>query len=189
MRRIRFSRQSGFSMIEVLVSVLLIAIGLASMATMVVYSLNANTNSVNRVLATMLANEYAEIVRSNPEQLDQLTPRYVRAADYNSFGTDAHRNIPGYNTSSCTYPNCDSDQLATKDVADFLRTVKSTLPGGDFTFATVGSRQFDLWIFWQESRGVIGSGDDEQNADNCPQVARDLAVEARPRCLYIRVAI
>jgi type IV pilus assembly protein PilV len=185
----RIRSQAGFSLIEVLVSVLLISIGLTSMSSMIAYGLNANANSVNRALATMLANEYTEIVRSNPEQLDQTTPIYVRAAAYSSFGTTAHRNVPGYNSSLCSYPTCTTDNLATRDVADFLRRVKSTLPGGDFTFSTIGTRQFDIWIFWQESRGIVNSGSGETNSDNCPQVARSLADDIRPRCLYMRVAI
>jgi type IV pilus assembly protein PilV len=179
----------GFSLIEVLVSVLLIALGLSSMAAMIGYSINANANSVNRVLATMLANEYSEIVRSNPDQMDQPTPIYVRVASYANFGDDAHRNVPGYNSTLCAYPTCTTDNLATKDSADFLRRLKATLPGGDYTFSAVSSRQFDLWIFWQESRGVVNSGDDERNSDNCPQVVRNLADDVRPRCLYMRVAI
>ena len=185
----RLRNQRGFSLIEILVSLFLVAIGLTAMASMINYSLNANTNSSNRALATMLANEYSELVRSNPTEMAAATPAYVRSANYSQIADAASRNVANLPTGLCNYPNCSSATLATRDVAVFSRRLRAALPGGEFTVATVSPTQFDLWIFWMEAKTTANATDAEQNSDNCPSAVRSLTVAQRPRCYYVRVAL
>ena len=181
--------EHGSSLIEVLVSIFLVAFGMTAMASMLTYSINANTNAGNRALALMLANEYAELVRANPEEMRRLTPVYVRAADFTEFGTAAGRIAPLL-TGLCNYPACNQTTLAERDVAVFGRLVKTTLPGGDFSAALANAgAQMDIWVFWAEARGVIGAGDLEQQSDNCPAAARNAAQDVRPRCIYMRISL
>lgn len=181
--------QHGFSFIEILVSLLLVAIGLTAMASMINYSLNANTNSSNRALATMLANEYSELVRSNPTEMAAATPAYVRSASYSQIADAANRNVANLPTGLCAYPNCTSPTLATRDVAIFSRRLRAALPGGEFSVATVSATQFDLWIFWMEAKTISSTSDVEENSDNCPSAVRSLTVDQRPRCYYVRVGL
>ncbi|NJM42326.1 MAG: type IV pilus modification protein PilV [Anaerolineae bacterium] len=182
-------KNRGFSLIEVLVSLLLIAVGLAAMANMINYSLNANTNASNRALATMMANEYAELVRSNSTEMTAATPVYLRAPTYTDIADAASRNVPNLPSGLCTYPNCTSNTLATLDVAFFQRRLRAALPAGEYEVIKVSNTQFDLWIYWMESSSVVSSSDTEQNSDNCPSGIRSLAADVRPRCYYMRVSI
>lgn len=182
--------QAGFSLIEILVSILLIVFGMTAMASMLTFSVNANTNSGNRALAIMLANEYAEMVRANRGEMLLASPEYVSTADFDDFGSAANRIPASIPTTLCTYPNCTSTQLAQRDVTVFKRTLKSILPSGDFSAASIDSgRQVDVWIFWAEARGVVSAGEGEKFSDNCPSSVRSLDEDKRPRCIYMRIAL
>jgi type IV pilus modification protein PilV len=179
----------GASLIEILVSLLLIAVGLTAMANMINYSLNANTNASNRALATMLANEFSELVRSNPDEMAASTPAYIRAATYADIAGAANRNVANLASGLCDYPTCTSNTLATRDVAVFSRRLRAALPAGDFTTVAVSASQFDLWIFWMEAQTTANTSNSEANSDNCPSAVRALAADQRPRCYYVRVAL
>jgi len=60
------SKQSGFSLIEVLISVLVLAIGLLGLGGLQLASLKGASNSHSRNVATMYAMELADRMRANP---------------------------------------------------------------------------------------------------------------------------
>jgi type IV pilus assembly protein PilV len=185
------NRQNGVSLIEVLVSMLLISFGMVAMAGMLVFSLNANTNSGNRALATMLAMEYSELIRANRAEMANAVPAYARNAtsDYGSLNTSSARSTSFSTDSYCAYPACTSSSLATREQAEFLYRTKLTLPAGDFKLDRVSALQADLWIFWMEASGIVGNKSNENGIDSCPSVITDLAVDKRPRCLYMRITL
>lgn len=61
------SRQTGITMIEVLVTILVVAIGLLGLASMQSVSLKSNQDSIQRAAATNLAYELVSRMRANPE--------------------------------------------------------------------------------------------------------------------------
>lgn len=63
--KVRISAQSGFSMIEVLIAVLVLAIGLLGVAGVQLVSMQQTMNSTLRSEATMYAHSVAERVRSS----------------------------------------------------------------------------------------------------------------------------
>jgi type IV pilus assembly protein PilV len=58
-------RQSGFSLIEVLVTMFVIAIGLLGFAGLQAYSLKSNTLATQRSLAAMHSHSIIESIRAN----------------------------------------------------------------------------------------------------------------------------
>jgi type IV pilus assembly protein PilV len=186
--RLRTS-QTGVSLIEVLVAMLLIAFGMAAMAGMLVFSVKANTNSSNRSIATMLAVDYAEQIRANPNEMAQPTPAYARSDStaYDKLYTEDGRTLP--TSSMCTYPACTSADLATGEKSLFLRRLKLALPSGDFVLNKVSNTQADIWILWTESQGVGNNQANETNIDACPTVVTDLGASKLPRCLYMRISL
>lgn len=60
--------QRGVGMIEVLVAVLIFAIGLLGVASMQVFTLKMNSNAETRTRATLLATDMVERMRANPGQ-------------------------------------------------------------------------------------------------------------------------
>ncbi len=178
---------------------LLLAFGLLGIAGLFNFSVSSNTNASNRMSAALLASDYAELVRANPNAL--LDNKYdVILASYppaSGIETILPNNL-------CSYPNCQSAltniaytsnaSLRTEktDVALFKNRVRAALPSGDFQAQRVaGTNQFDIWIIWSEGKGGDAANDNETKSDNCPTSISNLAPppDPYPRCLYTRVAL
>ena len=79
--------QRGFSLIEVLIAIAVLAIGLLSVAALQIQGVRQNFDSYARSQAVMLANDYAERIYANKVAAD--------AGDYAGFDTDAVDCSPG----------------------------------------------------------------------------------------------
>lgn len=60
------SQQSGFSLIEVLISLLVLAVGMVGLGGLQVASLKGTANAHSRTIATMYAMDLADRMRANP---------------------------------------------------------------------------------------------------------------------------
>lgn len=185
--------QAGFSLIEVLISIILLAFGMLGMAGLFNYSLSANSNASNRMAASLLASDYAELVRANPDSMISNTYN-KQIATYNSTTNTSPENLPN---NFCSYPSCRSSTNAsvsteTLDIALFRNRVKAMLPAGDFQAArVVGTNQIDIWIVWAEGKGGDTANDTETSSDNCPVSISNQSPrpDPYPRCLFTRVAL
>lgn len=196
--QITLHHQSGVTLIEVLISMLLLAFGLLGIAGLFNFSVSSNTNASNRMSAALLASDYAEIVRANPNSLSDNKYDNILAA-YNP-NEAAIATLP---TNLCTFPNCQSAiansaytsnaTLRTErlDVEMFKNRVRAALPAGNFQAQRVaGTNQIDIWILWAEGKGG-NAADNETKSDNCPTSVSNQAPppDPYPRCLYTRVAL
>ena len=111
----RPSAQRGFTLIEVLVSALLLSIGLVGLAGLQAASLANNQNSFMRSQVTALAYDLADRMRSN-------VPGAVALA-YNPSNAAL--------TSGCaTTTGCTSLQMAQHDIAEWNAAITTYLPMG-----------------------------------------------------------
>lgn len=69
----RISRASGFSLIEVLIAVIILAIGLLGIAGLQVTSKRTSFEALQRVTAVMLAQDITERIRANKGELSTYT--------------------------------------------------------------------------------------------------------------------
>ena len=95
------SDQKGFSMIEVLVTVVILAVGLLGIAALQFMSKRSNFEAVQRTAATMLAYDIIERMRTNSTQLmeyagDASTPSPLLG------GATQSTPDPNCSTASCT---------------------------------------------------------------------------------------
>ncbi|MHB9797795.1 type IV pilus modification protein PilV [Pseudomonas sp. MT3] len=105
--------QSGFSMIEVLISLVLICVGLMGMVALQSKAVPYTQDSVQRNNASMLASDLMELLRGNPS----LVSSYLKKS--NASFPDAPQ--------SCTpTPSAATDRLGC-----WAARVKATLPGVD----------------------------------------------------------
>lgn len=173
-------KQSGSSLIEVLVSILLMSFGLMGLAGMQAYAITAQKNATNRAIAASLANEMAEFVRLNPSGL--------AAGSYDKSVMPNATN-PGFAT--CAYPTCTTAAaLALDDLQYFLTLVREQLPRGGMELSRQAgtTNQADLWIVWEEPSVLnFNNSSNESASDNCPANAKALA--NLPRCFYMKVQI
>jgi len=63
------SRQTGISLIEILVAVFVVSIGLLGVARMEILAKQSNADAIERTSATQLARDMIEKMRANPKQL------------------------------------------------------------------------------------------------------------------------
>ncbi len=129
-------KQSGFSMLEVLITVLILSFGLLGMASMVTTGMKSNTTSHYRSVATQQTQDIADRMRAN------LTG--VRSGSYDALAT----NIPV--GSDCVAAGCDAAQMAVYDHAQWNTANSRLLPGGLGTVAGNLAGGFLITVMWTE---------------------------------------
>lgn len=141
----RRRQTKGFSMIEILVTVIIISVGLLGIASLQIISLKNVNNTQFRTLATIYAYDMAERMRSNRAAL----------GDYDGIDTD---------TVSETEPVCSpctAAQITQYDAYEwkiFLSAAANSggLPSGVGT-VVLNSGVYDITVSWQE-QGRDNSG-------------------------------
>lgn len=179
-------RQRGATLLEVLVSVLLMSFGVLALAGMQAYSVAAQKNAANRAAAGALAGELAELVRLNPLALarEKYDVSLMTTAD-----------LPAGPAALCDFPDCTPESLAAMDLATLQARVRTMLPRGGVELArSPESRtRADIWILWEEP-AIFNGGQADGSArlagfqsDNCPDNAKNQP--SPPRCFYMAVQL
>ncbi len=154
----------GDTMIEVLVTVLILAVGVLGVAAMQVTTYQNLSVSHSASIAAIVANDFSERLRANG--VEALDDTYNHSAD------------PGTAYTDCTVNECTTSQLAGYDIGIWWETLGATLPLGRGQVArNGGTNTFTLTVRWDEDRsGSTGV--------NCPkQSAADL------ECYQLQVTI
>lgn len=126
----KMSRQTGFTLIEILVTVIVLAIGLLGLAGLQATSLSFNSTAYQRSQATNLAYDIADRMRANVMA--------ARAGAYNvnfGFGAPAGAN------------------LAATDLRQWRQALMNALPGPGTGSITQNGNVFTISIQWDDSRG------------------------------------
>jgi type IV pilus assembly protein PilV len=178
--------QRGATLLEVLVSVLLMSFGMLALAGMQAYSVAAQKNAANRATAGALAAELAELVRLNPLAL---------AREKYDVAMMTTEDLPAGPAALCDFPECTAESLAARDLAIFQSSVRALLPRGGVELARPpdSTTRADIWILWEEPLLFNGgeAGGSAQSAelrsDNCPASAKKQSIP--PRCFYMAVQL
>jgi type IV pilus assembly protein PilV len=189
--------QSGVTLIEVLVSILILSLGVLAMLAMQAYVVAAQKSAVNRALASALANEAAELIR-----LNQFPDTNGLTALANGFYdvSQLTNSSPPAGFTPCIYPACNTPKALAIDDLNRLRLhIRRDLPKGGLEISRqTGSNGFlsrtdaNLWIVWEESAVLDTtrqgqSTSSESNSDNCPASVANL--KTLPRCFYLKVTL
>lgn len=117
----------GFSLIEVLVSMLVLAFGFIGAAGMQLAALRTSQQSGFQSVALQLASEMADKMRANDLQMKQADGMsQFLAVDYKS-ATEGEPASPG---AMCYSSPCNATELAAFDIYEWKKRVRTTLPGG-----------------------------------------------------------
>lgn len=176
-------RQQGATLIEVLVSILLMSIGLVSMAAMQVNAVQYSKTSEMRSLANLLANDIADRMRANKPS----------AANYKTLATTYEEppsdRLAQPKPKACFVGDgglgenlkCSDPEMATYDLDYWQRDLFRQLPKGIGVVRPASNDQVDIWVVWTDPASANG-----QDADACPS---GYAPTANVRCMYFRVAL
>lgn len=118
---------SGFTLIEVLVALLIFALGLIGAAGLQLSSLRFSQHSSQSVVATNLSREYAELMQVLPASVESTSA----ATRTSAFFVDSSTITPA-STNPCVGSNktCTTGQIVTAMRDDWIARVQSHLPGG-----------------------------------------------------------
>lgn len=149
-------RATGFSLIEVLVSVFVLALGIIGAAGMQLTALRTNQQSAYQTAAVQLASEFADRMRSNDTQMkrDDGDNPYL-GIDYEAASDDA----PAMPSTNCYTSSCSGAELAEFDIYEWKQRLKAALPNG----RVVVCRDTEPWddskhgFTWDCSAGSAGN--------------------------------
>jgi len=154
----RGSRQSGFSLLEVLIAIVITSIGLLGLAAMQATGLRNNHSAYHRSQATVLAYDIADRMRSNASSMGSyVTPvAVVTPPD----GADPDVDTPVIDLSGCASTSgCSADLLAQSDLAQWNTDLAAALPGGTGAIALAGGI-FTISVNWDDNRdGLVDAND------------------------------
>ena len=134
-------KQSGFSLVEVLIALIIMSVGMLGIAGLYVQSLQAGRTSMFRHQAVALAGDVADRIRANPTAGDA----------YTGAGAD--------NGCVATGVDCDGTSMAQHDIFLWKQQAGNTLPGsaatggGDVTVDFDGEAVpplYTITVSWEE---------------------------------------
>lgn len=124
--------QRGFSMIEVLVSLLIICLGVLGMVALQTRSIALSQDSIQRTNAMVLASDLIELMRSNP-QVALANGTFKLDGRYAKQPGNAFRPLALDTSEDCLsrQRGAGGDAVAGKDIGCWLVQVKALLPVTD----------------------------------------------------------
>lgn len=181
----RPASQRGATLVEVLVSLLIISLGLLGIAGLAASTFSYNKNSQLRLTGTALANDYADRARLNVYGFD--------LGSYN-IAYDTAIDPDALDRSGLTLDEANeataAAAVATFDRNDFMNVVANRLPQGRAVVATTlaNARSMDVWLIWQEPQPTsadalaLFQAGQRNCPDNLPADVEDLV-----SCMYFKV--
>lgn len=144
--------QLGVTLIEVLVTLVIVAGGLLGTAGLMLYSIKLNKSSEFRTQAVLAASDLFERMEAN--KVAAVNGNYIIASATSTVTTAA---------TDCTNAACNAASLATYDLNRWGTTVAATLPQATWSVAspTAGSpRNYTVVISWTDrSSNKTSSGE------------------------------
>lgn len=146
-------RECGFSLIEVMVTIVIVSFGLLGLAGMMFSSLTAGQVSMSRSVAVNLSNEMADRIRANWKAVKAGAFDDIAKTDYADQGTAC--------STTCMTGVCDPETQAVLDICLWKKQIGRQLPGGmaeieadpaNLSCATASAAcSFSVTVYWNES--------------------------------------
>ena len=176
---------AGFSLVEVLVAMFVVAMGILALAGLLQTATRYSKIGELRSTATLLASDIADRIRANPAAGQLGDTGYGRtAAAFPSPAPPAH--------AACTSEApCGPADLAQADLADWTTRLRATLPKGSAWIQFHASKAptpdyVDIWVGWYDPLTISPGTSTDRSAAECP--ADWKKAEPAVRCVYLQVA-
>jgi type IV pilus assembly protein PilV len=160
MMNVHVNRQSGFGLFEVLITIVIVAIGLLGLAAMQATGLRNNEQGYRASQATVLAYDIADRMRANMGGINSyLTASMTLDKAQAAGAVDGCKSTAG----------CSPAELAQTDLAEWADRLDEVLPGSIGLIAVSGTT-YTVSVAWDDNMdGVMDAFDEEGN----PNVERD----------------
>lgn len=178
--------QAGVTLVEVLVSMVIMALGLVSLAALQNFTLRYQLGSVHRAQLSGLLADYAERVRSNlgqaPGQLagsPEASPYYFKK----DWAAQSAKPAAESGAPTCTgNVACNAAQLAAADMVQWRDRVRSELPRGSVLVDGDATRGMQVTFMWSDKEYVNSAegGSSKVQAKTCG--AEDVGLAEQTCC-------
>lgn len=142
-------RQSGFTLLEVLIAILVLSIGLLGLAGLMASSIRNNHSAYQRTQATWLAYDIVDRMRVNRAA--------AIASDYNTA-----LGVPV----ACAAAPALAGSIAAQDLTGWKNLLACALPAGDGAVAVDVNRRVSVTVQWNDSRGTLGDNAQQLRVDS-----------------------
>ncbi len=145
-------KTQGFTLIEVLVAMFVLALGLLGLAGLQAHALKNNQSAYHRSQATQLAYDIADRMRANLTEAQKFAT--------SQYDSDVLAPTDATNQANCkTTTGCTPIQMAEQDLFDWNKNLKDWLPLGTGTINATSPR-FTVTISWDDNHdGDVDSDD------------------------------
>ena len=143
-------KQNAFTLIEILIAVLVLAIGLLGMAGLQTTGVRSNHSAYLRSQATVLANEIIDKMKANR---DRDSDKFDTLSGYETGFGDEINNSP-----DCRSNACSESDMVLADLADWKNSLQ-TLPSGSGAISLEIDQETiiaEIKIRWDDDRGANG---------------------------------
>ncbi|MFC1665830.1 type IV pilus modification protein PilV [Pseudomonadota bacterium] len=140
-------KQDGLSLIEILVTIVILAIGLLGLAGLQMTGVRNNHTAYQRTQASSLAYEIMDRIRANPTG--------ASANNYLINLTTSIPSAPEIPDNNCYDAACTPAQLASADLSQWYTEVQDRLPGGAARImltTTTPTNLYEVQVFWNSNK-------------------------------------
>lgn len=177
--------QRGTSLIEILVSILILTMGVLAMAGLHTASLRYSKTAEFRTTAVHLAEDLAEKMRTNTTGV--INGNYTRQVAWTA--DLPAQDVPAITCDAACAPAQIAQEVAANDLAQWLNQARTALSGAGLYVqpAIAGSARVDLWVSWLEPDGNVENAAAEAQINAAYACPAAMNGPANLRCLRLRV--
>lgn len=140
------SHQRGVGMMEILVALLILAIGVLGFVALQYRALEASAESTNRVQAITIARDLAERIRVNRNAFSVYKTELSTAANQKTYKTN------------CLTTNCSNTDLADFDVSQVVSRATTFGMTMNIMNCTDTNNRSCIYVAWGDSSATDGTG-------------------------------
>lgn len=174
----RRRQQGGATLIEVLVSILVVSFGILGVVGSLGAAMMLQRSSTVQADAIRRAQSLGDIARSNKGGFSEGA--FSWTVPYAAGGLPIAS--PCADATPCTHADA-----ARSEFRRWLSAVQTELPeGGAYVDSRTAEGTLDVWLMWREGRGIVAM----DSTQACPPAAlTGLAAVARPSCVFVRIRV
>jgi len=132
----------GFTLIEVLIALVILAIGLLGMSSLMMTSMQSSQSAYLRSQASLLAYDLVERMRANSNQ----------AITSDSYVFSLSSEAPTDPT--CASTGCTPSQQAQRDLFQWRAALTGSIPGATMVIARTNPNKYVITIAWSEASAL-----------------------------------
>ncbi|MFZ6747238.1 type IV pilus modification protein PilV [Undibacterium sp. JH2W] len=150
MKQLNFNKQKGVSMVEIVVTMVVVSIGLLGVASLQANTLRYLKSSNYRSEASQAVYEIADRMRANPQAFkDKDSQTVLTYYNYQTAYSTTIASVPVVPTCA-VITACTAQEVANKDIAEWLKNLGIRMNGGAGNIFKNTAGDYDIYVMWKE---------------------------------------